>query len=133
MTGIYSFLHVNVEAYPDPAPPTVEIVSLFPGASAEEVEKQVTIPLEVALAGMPGMELMHAKTVFGLSDIKVLFNYGVEYKTASRGNQSSAIDAVASAGCNPADFPGVAYGRDLSLLVRSPKTLPVAISIPTTI
>ena len=43
--GVYSFLHVNVEAYPDPAPPTVEVVALFPGASAEEVERQVTIPL----------------------------------------------------------------------------------------
>ena len=80
--GVYSFLNVNVEAYPDPAPPTVEIVTLFSGASAEEVEKQVTIPLEVALAGMPGLGSMHSKTVFGLSDIKVLFNYGVEYKDA---------------------------------------------------
>jgi heavy metal efflux system protein len=80
--GVYSFLHVNVEAYPDPAPPTVEVVALFPGASAEEVEKQVTIPLEVTLAGMPGLASMHTKTVFGLSDIKILFNYGVEYKEA---------------------------------------------------
>ena len=60
----------------------MEIVALFPGASAEEVEKQVTIPLEVALQGMPGLALMHTKTVFGLSDIKVLFNYDVEYKDA---------------------------------------------------
>ena len=80
--GVYSFLHVNVEAYPDPSPPTVEIVTLFSGASAEEVEKQVTTPLEVALSGMPGFESMHSKSVFGLSDIKVLFDYGTDYKEA---------------------------------------------------
>src|SRR3974377_2327 len=80
--GVYSFLHVNVEAYPDPAPPTVEIVALFSGASAEEVERQVTIPLELALAGMPGLDTIYSKSVFGLSDVKVLFKYGVEYKEA---------------------------------------------------
>ena len=51
--GTYAFKHVNVEAYPDPAPAIIEIVAQFPGASAEEVERQVTIPLEVTLAGMP--------------------------------------------------------------------------------
>jgi len=80
--GIYSFVHINVEAYPDPAPPTVEVVAQFPGASAEEVERQVTIPLEVTLAGMPGLHNMNTKTVFGLSDIKMLFDYSTEYKEA---------------------------------------------------
>ena len=80
--GVYSFMHINVEAYPDPAPPTVEVVAQFPGASAEEVERQVTIPLEVTLAGMPGLHAMNTKTVFGLSDIKMLFDYGTEYKDA---------------------------------------------------
>src|SRR5271157_2416402 len=82
VVGVYAFLHINVEAYPDPAPPTVEVVALFPGASAEEVERQVTIPLEVALAGMPGLHAMNTKTVFGLSDVKMLFDYGFEYKDA---------------------------------------------------
>ncbi len=80
--GIYSFIHINVEAYPDPAPPTVEVIAQFPGASAEEVERLVTIPLEVTLAGMPGLHAMNTKTVFGLSDIKMLFDYGTEYKDA---------------------------------------------------
>ena len=80
--GVYSFLHINVEAYPDPAPPTVEVIAQFPGASAEEVERQVTVPLEVALAGMPGLHSINSKSVFGLSDIKMLFDYGFEYKDA---------------------------------------------------
>src|SRR6516162_6451937 len=54
--GTYAFLKVNVEAYPDPAPAIIEVIAQFPGASAEEVERQVTIPLEVTLAGMPGLK-----------------------------------------------------------------------------
>ena len=46
--GVYSFLNVNVEAYPDPAPAIVEVVAQYPGQSAEDVERQVTIPLEIA-------------------------------------------------------------------------------------
>src|SRR6266699_3762769 len=53
--GMYAFLHINVEAYPDPAPAIIEVVAQWPGASAEEMERQVTIPLEVTLAGMPGL------------------------------------------------------------------------------
>ena len=54
--GGYAFVHVNVEAYPDPAPAIVEVIAKYPGASAEEEERQVTIPLEVAKAGMPGLK-----------------------------------------------------------------------------
>ena len=54
--GLYAFHGVNVEAYPDPAPAIVEVIARFPGASPEEVERQVTIPLEVVLAGMPGLK-----------------------------------------------------------------------------
>ena len=55
--GGYAFTHVNIEAYPDPAPAIIEVVAQYPGATAEEVERQVTIPLEVALAGMRGLEI----------------------------------------------------------------------------
>ena len=58
--GVFSFLNVNVEAYPDPAPAIVEVYAQFPGASAEEVERQVTIPLEVTFAGMPRLKFITA-------------------------------------------------------------------------
>jgi cobalt-zinc-cadmium resistance protein CzcA len=77
--GLYSFLHVNVEAYPDPAPAIVEVFAQFPGASAEEVERQVTIPLEVTFAGMPGLKSIHSKSLFGLSDLKMNWHYGSQY------------------------------------------------------
>ena len=59
--GLYSFAYVNVEAYPDPAPAIIEVFAQFPGASAEEVERQVTVPLEVTFAGMPGLKAIRSR------------------------------------------------------------------------
>ncbi len=80
--GGYAFLHVNVEAYPDPAPAIVEVVAQYPGASAEEVERQVTIPLEISLAGMPGLKYTRSKSLFGLSHLRNQFDYGIDYQQA---------------------------------------------------
>src|SRR5712692_4062713 len=77
--GVYSFWHVNVEAYPDPAPAIVEVVAQFPGAAAEEVERQVTIPLEVTFAGMPGLKSIRSQSLYGLSDLKMNWQYGNEW------------------------------------------------------
>jgi heavy metal efflux system protein len=84
--GVFSFLNVNVEAYPDPAPAIVEVFAQFPGASAEEVERQVTIPLEVTFAGMPGLKSIHSKSLYGLSDLKMNWNYGGRW-TYEQGRQ----------------------------------------------
>src|SRR3954464_10618120 len=80
--GGYAFVHVNVEAYPDPAPAIVEVIAKFPGASAEEVERQVTIPLEVVIAGIPGLKYTRTKSLFGLSHLRNQFEYGVDYLKA---------------------------------------------------
>src|SRR6266853_4107200 len=80
--GAYAFIHVNVEAYPDPAPAIVEVIAKFPGASAEEVERQVTIQLEVVLAGMPGLKYTRSKSLFGLSHLRNQFEYGIDYQKA---------------------------------------------------
>src|SRR5579859_6448360 len=82
VVGGYSFVHVNVEAYPDPAPAIVEVLAKYPGASAEEVERQVTIPLEVALAGMPGLKYTRSKSLFGLSHLRNQFEYGIDFYAA---------------------------------------------------
>ena len=71
--GGYTFFKVNVEAYPDPAPAIVEVIAQYPGASAEEVERQVTIPLEVTLAGMPGLKYTRSKSLFGLAHLRNQF------------------------------------------------------------
>src|SRR4051794_1943298 len=80
--GGYAFVNVNVEAYPDPAPAIIEVVAQYPGASAEEVERQVTIPLEVALAGMPGLKSTRSKALFGLAFVNNQFEYGTDYNQA---------------------------------------------------
>src|SRR5436853_6579363 len=82
--GGYAFLHVNVEAYPDPAPAIVEVLAQWPGASAEEMERQVTIPLEITLAGMPGLKETRSRSLFGLSYLRNQFEYGIEYEKAKQ-------------------------------------------------
>jgi cobalt-zinc-cadmium resistance protein CzcA len=80
--GVYSFININVEAYPDPAPATIDVLAQWPGASAEEMERQVTIPLEIALAGMPGLKTTLSKSLYGLSHLRNVFEYGHDYEKA---------------------------------------------------
>src|SRR5215468_8766344 len=77
--GSYSYSQLNIEAYPKPVPPLVEVIAQPPGWSAEETERYVTIPLEVGLAGMPGLATTRSNSLFGLSDVKVYFNWGTDY------------------------------------------------------
>src|SRR3954451_14635322 len=93
--GVHSALNLNVEAYPDPTPPLVEIISQNPGASPEEVERLVGIPLETALNGMPGLEDLRSTSIAGLSDIKCQFAYGTDY-WAARQEVINRIGAVGS-------------------------------------
>jgi cobalt-zinc-cadmium resistance protein CzcA len=80
--GVYAFNHVNVEAYPDPAPAIIEVIAQYPGFSAEEVERRVTIPLEITLAGMPGLTYTRSKSLAGLCHLRNQFDYGIDYYAA---------------------------------------------------
>src|SRR5262245_17447818 len=82
--GFHAFQEVNVEAYPDPAPAIIEVVAQYPGASAEEVERQITIPLEVAVAGMPGLQSTRSKSLFGLAHLRNQFDYSRDYDQAKQ-------------------------------------------------
>src|SRR3954449_11486314 len=82
VVGGYAFANVNVEAYPDPAPAIIEVVAQYPGASAEEVERLVTVPLEVALAGMPGLDSTRSKSLFGLAHLRNQFDYAKDFDQA---------------------------------------------------
>ncbi|MDH5347171.1 MAG: CusA/CzcA family heavy metal efflux RND transporter [Nitrospira sp.] len=73
--GLYAFHLLDIVAYPDPAPPMVELIAQFPGYSAEEIERQITIPIEVALSGTPGLTDIRSLSIFGLSDVKVYFDF----------------------------------------------------------
>src|SRR5229473_3177933 len=82
--GTVSFLKLNIEAYPDPVPPLVDINTLNPGQSAEEIERYITIPIEIQMAGIPHVTAVRAISLFGLSDVKVQFTYAFTYDEAQQ-------------------------------------------------
>jgi heavy metal efflux system protein len=77
--GIYLFLHLDIEAYPDPSPPLVEVITQNPSWSAEEMERQVTVPIETVLFGVPHLQYIRSTAIFGLSDVKLYFGYDSDY------------------------------------------------------
>src|SRR5579872_3677041 len=72
--GIISFQRMPVDAYPDLAPPQVELITQWPGHASEEVERLVTLPLELELNGVPRVEVMRSISLYGLSDIILTFD-----------------------------------------------------------
>jgi cobalt-zinc-cadmium resistance protein CzcA len=82
--GLVSFLRLNIEAYPDPVPPLVEIVTQNTGQSAEEIERYITIPIEIQMAGIPNVTAIRTISLFGLSDVKLQFTYDFTYDEAQQ-------------------------------------------------
>ena len=80
--GLAAFRALDIEAYPNPVPPLVEVITQPPGWSAEEVERYVTLPLELELSGMPGLDHIRSQSIFGLSDVKCYFRWGTRYEAA---------------------------------------------------
>src|SRR5262249_27026430 len=82
--GSGSFTPLNIEAYPAPVPPLVDIVAQNPGQSAEEIERYITIPIEVDVATAPYLSAMRSISLFGLSDVKLQFTYDLTYEEAEQ-------------------------------------------------
>jgi len=95
--GGIAFHQLPVEAYPDVANNYVEIITQWPGISAEQVEQQVTIPLEIVLNGIPGVEHLRSFSIFGLSDIKLVFEDG----TDNAWNRERALERMSQATLPP--------------------------------
>src|SRR5262249_5064901 len=120
--GAYAFMNVNVEAYPDPAPAIIEVIAQYPGYSAEEVERLVTIPLEIGLAGLPGLQYTRSKSLAGLSHLRNQFEYGIDYYAA----RQEAINRLAMlqglpAGVNPQISPFTPTGELVRYSLSGPK------------
>src|SRR5271169_4027425 len=82
IAGLGAYARLDIEAYPNPVPPLVEIITQPDGWSAEEVERYVTVPLEIGLSGMPGLEHRRSQSLFGLSDVKCYFDWNTRYGDA---------------------------------------------------
>ena len=80
--GLAAFSKLNIEAYPNPAPVILEITAQAPGLSAEEMERYYTIPMEIGLVTTPGVDVIRSISFYGLSFVRVVFNYDVDYNTA---------------------------------------------------
>src|ERR1700680_1672322 len=76
VAGVISFQRMPVDAYPDLSPPQVEIITQWPDHAAEEVERLVTLPLELEMNGVPHMVVMRSISLYGLSDVKLTFEEG---------------------------------------------------------
>ena len=82
--GLVAFQELNIEAYPDPMPPMVDIVTQSAGLSAEEIERYITIPLEIQMAGIPNLTAIRTISLFGLSDVKLQFTFDFTYEQAQQ-------------------------------------------------
>ena len=76
--GVVSFQNLPIDAYPDLAPPRVQIVTQWPGHAAEEVERLITIPLEVEMNGIPKLDALRSISLYGLSSITMNFDYDAD-------------------------------------------------------
>jgi cobalt-zinc-cadmium resistance protein CzcA len=82
--GGIAFARLNIEAYPDPVPPMVEVVTQMPGFSAEEMERNITIPIEIQMSGVAHVTSVRTISLFGLSDVKVQFTYDFTHEEAQQ-------------------------------------------------
>src|SRR5476651_1099819 len=80
--GLFAFRQLNIEAYPDPTPPMVDIVTQSPGLSAEEMERYITIPIETQTAGLRNLKSIRTISLYGLSDVKLQFSFDYTYEEA---------------------------------------------------
>src|SRR3981189_1258603 len=103
--GYAVFTGLTSEAYPDPAPPIVEIIAQYPGQSPEEMERYVTIPLEIAVSSTPGLKFIRSNTVYGLGFIRLQFEYGRNYYFVRQQTVNRRKEAVLPAGVLPVISP----------------------------
>src|SRR5512140_3049189 len=76
--GIWAFQQLEIEAYPDISDTQVVVITQYPGRAAEEVEQQVTVPIERALNSAPNVIGRRSRTIFGLSVVELTFDYGTD-------------------------------------------------------
>lgn len=109
VVGYYSWTKLAIDAYPDIADTTVQVVTQVPGLAAEEIEQQISIPIERAMNGLPGLNVMRSKNTFGLSTVILVFDDGIDDYWARQRVQERLVDVDlpydAAPGLNPLTSP----------------------------
>src|SRR5262244_2581682 len=118
--GLVAFTTLNIEAYPDPAPPIIEIIAQYPGQSPEEVERYVTIPLEIAVASTPGLTYIRSNTVFALGFIRLQFEYGRDYNFVRQQVTNRLKDATLPTAVTPVISPAGGISEILRYQLKGP-------------
>ena len=126
--GVFAWKELAIEAFPDIADVTSQVITMYPGHAAEEVEQQITVPLERELSGLPGLQVMRSKSTFGLSLITIVFRDGVESYWSRQRIQERIIAVTlpdgATAGLDPLTSPtGEILRYTLQSKVRGPRAL----------
>jgi cobalt-zinc-cadmium resistance protein CzcA len=110
--GVWAFLHQPIDAYPDISAQMVQVITTYPGRAPEEVERQVTIPIENAMLGVPRVESVRSRTIFGLSVVQMIFEEGTEMYWARQRVDEKIPDIVLPEGVQPQlGPPATAYGE----------------------
>ena len=109
--GIAAFLRLNIEAYPNPAPPILEIVAQNPGQSAEEIERFITIPIEIGIASTPGLRYVRSVSLYGLSFVRAQFTYDTDYYFAYQQTTNKLNALTLPAGVQPSISPSSLTGE----------------------
>src|SRR5262245_37222084 len=119
--GVTAFVRLNIEAYPDPVPPLVDIVTQNPGQSAEEIERYITSPIEIQMAGIPRLSAIRTISLFGLSDVKLQFTYDFTYQQAEQWviNRLAQLPPLPN-GAQPAISPWSPIGEIYRYRVMAP-------------
>src|SRR5438128_12218722 len=99
--GVWAFMQLSVEAYPDISDTQVVVITLYPGHAAEEIEQQVSVPIERALNSVPNVIARRSRTIFGLSVVELTFEYGTNDYFARQVVLEKLRDAVLPDGVEP--------------------------------
>src|SRR6266403_4606305 len=118
--GLAAFTTMNIEAYPDPAPPIIEIIAQWPGQSPEEVERYVTIPLEIAVSSTPGLKYIRSNTVYALGFIRIQFEYGRDYYFVRQQTINRLKDATLPTSVQPVISPAGGISEIFRYELRGP-------------
>ena len=123
--GYAAFTALNIEAYPDPAPPIIEIIAQNPGQSPEEMERYVTIPIEIAVASTPGLKYIRSNTVYALSFVRLQFEYGRDYYFVRQQTINRLKDALLPTGVQPVISPAGGISEIFRYELRGPPGMDV--------